>query len=459
MLYEVLISVAMKHGWLFAVMILLPMRLRSAALFATLTLPLPGTTAQCESLPSADPEKVAREVSKLSAEQWRDRRDAVEWLIDAGPSAELQLRRLIDRTTNPEARMRAQRALARIGRIRRIEPALITLVLDHVDAGIAFQRVADVEGAELKADLPDLLSDCHVKVTARFEGQTYWQVMLDLCRQTSLELRNVGGGIVVSHKASAEAAGDAIGSSGAFLTCARLTRWSGDPQDLGRSVRIEVHAEPRAELLRADWHVALTEAIDQRGQSLRPLAESGMSMGGSVKLADGYSWAVPLRPAASADARLRHLRGSVDVTLAEQMVSGQAPDHAGDHTLGGPMPIHLACGAVSASVLRVVRDGTSWTMEMQVDADPAEVDWEAVMQSMGEGGVRAFDAGGRELALRSFSRAGGGPSNQVQFRWQGPLDPKLPLPGDPFKLTWRLPGKTVRATVPFDLEDVGLVER
>lgn len=406
--------------------------------------------------PSADPQQVAREVANLSAEQWRDRRDAMQWLVEAGPSAELPLRRLVDQTKNPEARMLAQRVLDRINEIRRVEPAIMTLNLHHVEVRRAFERVADVEGAELRTDPPDLLATCPGSITARYDGQTYWQTMLDLCRRSGLELRSSPSGVVLMRPSGSSTSRDAIGCSGAFLVCGRLIPWSQNPADLGRSVRIELHAEPRAELLRGDWHVTLSEATDSRGQSLRPMAESGMNMGGGEKLADGFAWSVPLRPVATADTRLARLRGSVEVVLAAQVVSGQAPDHAGDRTLGGPMPINLVCGAVSASVLRIAPDGPSWTMEMQVDTDPAEVEWDAVMQSLGSGGLRAFDADGHELTLQSFWRAGGGPSNQVRCRWGRSSDPAQASPGDPFKLVWRIPGKTVRVTVPFELTDVRL---
>lgn len=145
--------------------------------------------------------------------------------------------------------------------------------------------------------------------------------------------------------------------------------------------------------------------------------------------------------------------------MAEQVITGRAPDHAGDHTLGGPLPINMPCGSVSASVLRVVRDGTSWTMEMQVDADPAEVEWDALMQSLSSGGLRAFDAAGREFALQNLWRAGEGPSNQIKCKWTRNPDPALPAPGEPFKLQWRVPGKMVRMTVPFELTDVRLTAR
>jgi hypothetical protein len=416
-------------------------------------------TSRGEAAGSPDPGQVERVAAKLSAEQWRDRRDAMAWLVKAGPSAELPLRRLIDQTRDLEARNRAELVLTRIGQVRRTEPAIVNLTLDHVSVAQGFERLADIEGGELPTDPPDLLAHCDGTIDATYHGLTYWQTVLDLCRRTGLRLRFEDRGLVLAHGGVAAAApNDALACSGVFLVRARLVRWSHDPRDPGRSVRLELYPEPRAEAVRADWKVPLAEAIDPHGQSLRPLAESPMNMAGATKLAGGgYSWYVPLRPVATSDTRLARFRGQVEVILAEQVVTGQAPAFAGDRTLGGPMPIHLPCGAVSASVYRMTKqDGPSWNMEMRVDTDPAEVDWDAVTEAMGTGGLRAFDADGRELALRSFWRAGGGPSNAMNCKWGGPHDPTQPAPGDPFKLVWRIPGKTVRVTVPFDLKDVTL---
>jgi hypothetical protein len=110
-------------------------------------------------------------------------------------------------------------------------------------------------------------------------------------------------------------------------------------------------------------------------------------------------------------------------------------------------------------VLRVVPDDSAWVMEMQVDLDPAEVEWDAVMQSLGSGGLRAFDPDGHEFKLATFSPAGGGPSNQVRCRWARDPDSARPRLVDPYKLVWRVPGKTVRVPVAFELTDVKLLDR
>ena len=136
-------------------------------------------------------------------------------------------------------------------------------------------------------------------------------------------------------------------AAAARFSCAGgSSRWSQTPADLGRSVRIELHAEPRAELLRGDWHVTLNEAADRA----RPIASSAGRIGNQHGRRGETCRRICLVVSrfglsASPDTRLARLRGSVDVLLAAEVVSGQAPDHAGDRTLGGPMPIHLACGA------------------------------------------------------------------------------------------------------------------
>ena len=79
--------------------------------------------------------------------------------------------------------MRAQQVLDRIGQIRRVEPANVRLNLDRVDVRSAFERIADIEGAELPTDPPDLLTNCPGAIapdtTGRPIGRRCWTLVAD----------------------------------------------------------------------------------------------------------------------------------------------------------------------------------------------------------------------------------------------------------------------------------------
>ena len=432
------------------------------AICITLAIASPGALAVEARSPgpaSADPRQIDAEIARLSSDGWKERSDATVFLINAGPAAEMRLRRLVEQTRSPEARLRAQRVLVRISAIRRTEPALITLDLNDVDATTAFGAVAEIEGASLPTQPPDLLATIGPRVRAHFQGLSYWQAVLDLCRQLHLDVQCSETGVELVRGDDGARLVPTPVPSGLFLVSARLKSWSHDPRDPGRSVRLEVYPEPRATLLRGNLRVRLSDAKDQHGQSLLPLADSGINLGGAGRQGPGYVWNVPLRPVASRDTTLASLRGSVSVVLAEQVQQIELPDRSGGKTLSGPMPVSLSAGAMSASIMSMVSVDGAYRMDMQIGIDPAEMDWEALMISMQDGGIRAFDVDNRELALLNFSTEGGGPADNVRCKWGKPKGAGSPPVGAPFKLLWDVPSRTTEVVVPFELHDVRLIDQ
>lgn len=403
------------------------------------------------------PQQLEETIARLSADEWRDRRDAMQALIDAGPSAEFRLERLVAETHSPEARIRALRVLRQIRPLRRVAPALITLDLRGVSAKAAFQNLADVEGAELPAQPPDLLDSIGGTVTARFDARPYWAAVLELCRQGGLGLRFRDGAVFLARQRDGDAAVVSVGASGPFLVCGGLTRASTVAREPALSLHLELYAEPRASLIYADPHVTLTRAVDQHGQSLLP-ASDAVAGTHDEGLANAHRWSIPLSADASSDAVLARVEGTASAVLAERLETVELPDHPDGKTLAGPMPVNISAGAVSAALLRVVQTGDGWRMDVQLSTDPAEVDWQALTNSMGNGRLRVFDVNGRELVLHDLSCPGAGPTDNVQCNWIAPRDPSLPRPGAPFKLIWQVPARTVRVDVPFELRDVKLNE-
>jgi hypothetical protein len=405
---------------------------------------------------SVDPRLIDLEIARLSSDGWKERSDATMFLINAGPAAEMRLRRLVDQTPSPEARIRAQRVLMRICAIRRTEPALITLDLQDADAPTAFAAVAEIEGTALATRPPNLLATTWLRANAHFQGIPYWQAIRELCRQFHLEIHCGETGVELARNDGNAPVTQALVQTGLFLVTGRLTSWSPDQRDPGRSVRLEVYPEPRAQLLRGNLRVRLIEAKDQHGQSLLPLADSGINLGGAGRKGPGYAWNVPLRPVASRDTMLSKLRGIASVVLAEQVQTLELPDRSGGKTLSGPMPVSLSAGAVSASIMSMVSVDDAYRMDMQIGIDPAEMDWEALLISMQNGGIRAFDVDNRELALLNFSTEGGGPADNIRCKWGKPKGSTSAPVGAPFKLIWDVPSRTTEVVVPFELHEVRL---
>jgi hypothetical protein len=292
-------------------------------------------------------------------------------------------------------------------------------------------------------------------VLISFDHVPYWRAVLDLCDRFGLELRCGEEGVRLVRKTPGATPDFTYGTSGTLLICGKLARWSDNPRDPGRTLRIEAYPEPRADLFRGDPAILLSRAIDQHEQSLLPPAETGTSpVSSSGSRGTGYQWNIPLRPMASAGTELSEVRGTVRVVLAERISTIETPDRPGGKALTGSLPINLSGGGVAASIQRIIPVNTSWDMDLQLDTDPAEVDWDALLASMQSGRMKVSDIDGHELSVESFWRAGAGPSNDVRIRFGTSREKSPQRPGPPYKLVWQMPAKTVSVVVPFELSNV-----
>lgn len=406
--------------------------------------------AHAEQFKEANPRAIERQIGRLTDADWRTRRQAVRDLAAIGPPVEMKLRELLEGVVDPEFRVRAEETLRRVSPMRRTEPALLTLEFDDVDAAAAFKQVASMEGAALPCDPPGLLSTVTERVTAKYVGRPYWEVVLDLCERTGLRLRcNEAGVTLVRPKKPQPPRSFAV--SGMFLvTPARVAGY----REVGSGVRISVYAEPRAHVLRGDVPFTLAEAVDTAGRSF--LSEGAMNAGGAA-VVNGYSWSAGLAPTAVPDAVIARCRGTARVVVAERFQTLEAPGFSSPKALTDPLPIHFSTGGVSASILRILNTGGGeYEMHVQLATDPAEVDWDALLFSIRAGGMRAFDVQGRELKLDAAQCDGGGPANNLRCHWSPRAAGSSRLAGQPFKLVWQVPSRTVKVAVPFVLRDVKL---
>jgi len=81
---------------------------------------------------------------------------------------------------------------------------------------------------------------------------------------------------------------------------------------------------------------------------------------------------------------------------------------------------------------------------------------EALIFSIRAGGMRAFDFQGAELTLIAAQCDGGGPANNLRCRWSRRGAGATRPAGQPFKLVWQVPSRTLKVLVPFELKDVKL---
>ncbi len=394
-----------------------------------------------------DTATIERCMAQMTQENWRLRRNAVHQLIEIGPPVEALLRDQLAKNPSPEFRLRANDVLRRVDPMRRIEPALISLDFANADATTALDRLARIEGAPLPADPPTLLDQIAERITAHFDHRPYWEIVLEICRQADLRLRcNESGVVLVRPKKPLPPRRFAV--SGMFLV---TPTWMPGFKEIGPGMRISVYAEPRARILRGDSPFTLTEAVDTAGRSC--LSESSLNAGG-MSITNGYSWSAGLASAVVPGSTLVRCRGTARVIAAETFQILDVPGVASSKSLADPMPIRLSAGGVSASIVRIIKAGDEYQMDIQIYTDPAEVDWNALMFSVRSGGMKAFDVQGRELSLNAVLSDGAGPSNLLRCRWGIGAKRSKVSAGEPFSLKWQIPARTIRLAVPFELNDV-----
>jgi hypothetical protein len=406
--------------------------------------------AAASQFPDFDPQAIDRAIAQLSSDDWHRRRDAVRELARLGPQVEARLDDLLDGPLTPELRLRIREARRLVDPMRRIEPTLITLNLRDADAKTAFDQVAWQQGAALPCEPRGLLNSLDASVTANFVRRPYWDVILELCRQTGLRLRCNEAGVTLVRATASAARRETFAVNGLFLVTPSRLRSVGE---VGPGLRISIYAEPRACVLRSDAPLTVSEAVDRRGRSL--ISESALNAGGA-SLSNGYCWSAGLSPMALPDSVLSDFRGTAQLILAESMQTFEAPGASTEKSLTDPMPIQFSAGSVSMSILRIVESGGEYLMDMRLATDPAEVDWAGLMFSLDAGGLRAFDIDGRELQLVHVQHDGAAPADNIRVRWQSRISAATRPTSEPFKLIWRFPAKTVHVTVPFELKDVKL---
>jgi hypothetical protein len=401
---------------------------------------------RAEHFTERDPASITNWVTQLTSRDWRTRREAVRSLVRVGPPVEAPLRDLLSTEADPEFRLRAAEVLRHVEPMCRTEPTLVTLDLKGTTVKTAFAQLARIEGAPLHADPPNLLDQVPATITAHFDHQPFWQVVLELCRQADLRLRCNESGVTLVGPDNSPKRVFAV--SGMFLV---TPTWIAGFKEIGPGLRISVFAEPRARVLRGDSPFTVARVVDSGGRPL--ISESNLNAGGSSAV-NGYSWSAGVSPSMTRGSVLKVCRGTARVIVAETYQTLEAPGFASPKSLNDPMPIRLTSGGVSASVVRVVNCGDECQIDLTASTDPNDVDWESLVNSVRAGGIHAYDSAGSELTFLSAQCDGAGPSNNFRCRWSNRLTGSNSIVGDPYKLAWTIPSRTVHLAVPFELHDV-----
>jgi hypothetical protein len=410
-------------------------------------------------------------VAKLSADDYQTRQDAQDQLVRYGAEARPYLQKLLAATTDPEARTRAEAAVAQIDEDRATGASLVTL---HVKDAPADQVLAELsrQGMFAIPVIPEnLFKQEHLnvpKLTMDVDRQPFWVAMREFCEKSQLRINAMGGDrrFVVMQGGDDSLFGLAV-YSGPFMVVANsVTRTSSIALGRNRTpaknlgVQVSVYAEPKLNVMGHDYYLRLTEATDDRGNSLLVPGQGAygsMGQDTSCRWTLGQSLAIP----DNLGTRLVRLKGfsrALVQTRSEtwEVAADAVPTAPGGGGGGDPGPpaksiagrkyvaaeLKGTTGNLYELKLTIVREGPARRQE----------DW----QQWGRGvRVSVLDAEGKALASRGSNTSGPEDKVTCTYSFGRDLDTGGKA-GVPAKVVVEVPTETREVEVPFEFRDVPL---
>jgi hypothetical protein len=443
----------------------------------------PTTVPTASTSQPADPIELL--IAQLSADDWSAREEAVEKLVATGANVLPRLQRVAsERSTNEEARQRADTAIARIRERQMIGASLVTLHVKNAALKDVFAEISRQCGADLKPLPPELWElRPWPKVTFDFDNQPFWVVMRTIAEQTGIELKPWNNdGLHLIQGAPAAAAMGRWTVTGPFLiTLHRASRnqsidyGANDATNSDFALTFSGVAEPKLRVVRASYLAKLDEAKDDRGNSLviSDETEDNVRRGGLDLAFTGnntgqWQFTARLANVKNMGTKLASLRGSATVQLqtrAEtlEIANILSASNASRTAAGVTLTVREAKKVADRYELNLVisRDGAAGAgaaaPQAGVDNNLADVlDWQRIQQSLAD--MRLVDDQGRSLERGSFSSGGNDQSTEVTMSFSaiestpGARNPT----GEPSKLVWRLATEVKDVVIPFEFKDVPL---
>lgn len=259
------------------------------ALLAVLALSLPALaqTTRPTTQP-IDPAAVSALVGQLGADDPAERDAARQKLLSMGLGVSGHLEKALESATDPEVRTSLAAIIADLPKYDRSVPTLVTIKLTGVPAKQALDAVMEQTGVPYDVPHPEFWRHSRFKdVTLDADRKPYWVVMSDICAQAGLTPQNHNpynrNVITIGHGNPRKVGPVWFDERGFYVTALNATRTHhidyeapGRPQEtFGLNFRILV--DPRITVTRGSNVLLVTEALDEKGNSLLPKTP-GMSL-------------------------------------------------------------------------------------------------------------------------------------------------------------------------------------
>ncbi len=411
-------------------------------------------------------------VRQLGDESFRVRQQAEEKLIDLGDAARPFLDRLLSETRDPEVRSRAENALRQISRRSTAEPTLVSLHFKNAPMSMVIPELARQSGMEIHVWPPGNFGQNQKTVTIDVDRQPFWEVVRQACAQSGWGPERYGGGgnrLTLSPNGGNWGKRPAVMQGQFMVLAANVQRHEtldfGDPQNPSRqySIYVQVCADPKMRIIRANQNMEVSQAADEKGNSL-VVKQTGY-MGYHSGNQNPWFWELqaPLQLSPDIGKRLVEFKGVAKFSVQTKTDRWE---------FGDPLKIKnqekkIADDSVTLTILSVGRNAQNQnSVEVRLaisvkskarlnlfarsDERHPLTEYSVLAQS-----IKLLDARGRAFQNHGGGGGGGGTKWEYSFNFAQRDDQGQAL-GDPAKLIWDVPVEIKEVAVPVEFKDLPL---
>jgi hypothetical protein len=429
--------------------------------------PPPATQPDVESL-----------IIQLAADRRPDRQRAQDRLVELGlgsPEVEARLRRLLRETRDEEAASRAQAALRLIAEGKAAGATAITLHLKEASGGDAFAALAKASGVEFGTEPPELWAQKPrggpgaSPIALDAEGQPFWSVFRELCRQARVEpdFGDNGRFKLLESADGKWAATPAVVAGPLLIRAVRITETRAldfaDPAnpELSRQLELNFYVEPKLRVLAEAFAARIELAVDDKGKSLMPAAPAPGDAAPAdeqelTNVADTsrvWELDVPLTCPQGGGRRIVSLKGSVRLKVPVKVQTLEIADVLN----AAESPRTIAGRRLTFHSAHKVKGGYEVKVTlMRGSLDDAEWQQWATPRDF----VRLADSNGLPILFTGVSDAqGNDQQTTLTMQFENPNNAPNGIGGPvgpPAKLLWDVPTDTKEMRIPFEFKDLAL---
>jgi hypothetical protein len=412
----------------------------------------PTTTATSQ--PAISPQEQAL-IDQLNADDWHARQSAEDKLVALGDSSRPAMVWLSS-SGNPEQRTRAQSVIARLDLATASKPTLITLHMKDASPHDVFAAIAKQADLDI-GFMPDTLWQQRglpsPTMSIDLDQQPFWDAIGQVSRLAGARVQTINSGngnrlTICQGNAGEDWFAGPRSVDGRFIVqpmqITRNQTVSFAPvfsKNSSNQIQFQVLVDPKVSVLRVGGQAMLTEAIDDKGNSLAIKSENffGFQMGPALT----FQVTSPLASVDDGGTKLSKLSGIIGVTVAGQVEHLDLPDATTAinqvNTVGNWSLTITSCHLGD-------RDGS---FTATITAPHRDLDPNMIFSVMNQ--IRLVDATNRTIGSGAGMWSGNGRRYQTQRNFSG-----SELIHPPVSLKWDVPTHVERKEISFHFTDIPL---